>query len=46
MQRTIRYRLFLWFDSLFQDSAQILSLGETDLNFVLEIEPGKVLRLD
>ena len=46
MERTVRYRLFLWISDLLDTNYYVLSLGGDNLNDVIEMEDGVVLRMD
>lgn len=46
MERTVRYRLHSWISNLLDTNYYVLSLGGYDLNDVLELEDGYVLRMD
>lgn len=45
MERTITYRLHIWFSDLLDTDYAILAFGE-DMAQVLEVEDGYVLRID
>jgi hypothetical protein len=46
MERTVRYRLMLWISDLLDANYYVLSLGGDNLNDVIEMENGYVLRMD
>lgn len=46
MERTVTYRLVLWFESFFDDDSRLLAVDPSDLTRVYDLGDGQIWKTD